>query len=372
MLPRQSARVADRTRLSDHKLRLGFVIGHGDDMDRIAALDRAPEVFRAAAGVVFDETVRGGEDLVGAAVILLEPDDLGIGKMFFELEDVRDLRAAPPVDALVVISHHANIGRFARGQEAHQIELKAVRILELIHEHLGKPRAPFFADGWVVVQEFHRLHEEVVEIHGVQSVEFAVVAGIDRADHGLVILRRGPAIILGFADEVFREAGVELFVLRRHAVDDLFDEPELVALVENREIVFVSELVGIGPENPHAEGVEGRGRDIGRLLLGEHSGDSLLHLAGGLVGERDGENFRGWRPGGDQPSDARNDRAGFSRSRAGEDQQGAGLVGGGALLLGVEIIESEAGHGEGLSPLRRTRSRFRCRRLNNSSRGGIR
>ena len=257
MLPRQSARIPNRAGLSDDKLRLGLVVGHGDDMDRIAALVRAPEVFRAAAGVVFDEPVRGGEDLVGAAVILLEPDDLGIGEMLFELEDVRDLRAAPPVDALVVIAHHANIGRFARGEKAHQIELEAVRILELIHEHLGKPRAPFFPDGWVVVQEFHRLHKEVVEIHRVQRMEFAVVAGIDGADHGLVILRRGPAIILGFADEVFREAGVEFFILRRHAVDNLFDEPELVTLVENREIVFVSELFGIGPENPHAESVEG-------------------------------------------------------------------------------------------------------------------
>ena len=119
-------------------------------------------------------------------------------------------------------------------------------------------------------------------------MEFAVVARIHRADHGFVVLRCGPAIVFGLADEVLCEAGIKFFIFRRDAIDDLFDEAELVALVKNGEVVFVADLVGIGAEDPHAEGVKCGCGDFIRLLLVKHSPDALLHLAGCLVREGDG------------------------------------------------------------------------------------
>ena len=78
-------------------------------MDRFAAFLRTPQVLSTAAGVVFDEAIRGRKDRIRAAVVLFETDDLGIGKVFFKLQNVRHLSPAPSVDALVVIAHHANI-----------------------------------------------------------------------------------------------------------------------------------------------------------------------------------------------------------------------------------------------------------------------
>jgi len=67
---------------------LGAVVGGLDDADFVAAFAGAPEGFRAAARVVFDEAVGGVEDRVCAAVVLLQLYDGGVGKVVLELEDV--------------------------------------------------------------------------------------------------------------------------------------------------------------------------------------------------------------------------------------------------------------------------------------------
>ena len=119
VFPRDTACIADGSSLADDKLGFCFVIGHCHDMDRIAAGDRTPEVLHAAARVVFDEAVCRGENGIRAAVVLLEADDLGIWEMLFKLEDVRHLGPTPPVDALVVIAHHADIRRVTGRKQAH-------------------------------------------------------------------------------------------------------------------------------------------------------------------------------------------------------------------------------------------------------------
>ena len=65
------------------------------------------------AFVVRDQVRGGGEDVAGAAVIALQPDDLGAGEVVVEAQDVVDLRAAPAVDRLVVIADAADV--FRRG-----------------------------------------------------------------------------------------------------------------------------------------------------------------------------------------------------------------------------------------------------------------
>jgi len=56
-----------------------------------------------------DQIGCGGEDMAGGAVIALEPDHLGAGKIVLEAQDVVDLGAAPAVDRLVVIADAADV-----------------------------------------------------------------------------------------------------------------------------------------------------------------------------------------------------------------------------------------------------------------------
>ena len=64
-----------------------------------------------AALVVGDEVRGGGEDVAGRAVVALQPDDLGAGKILLEAQDVVDLRAAPAIDRLVVVADAADVAR---------------------------------------------------------------------------------------------------------------------------------------------------------------------------------------------------------------------------------------------------------------------
>ena len=64
--------------------------------------------------VVSDDVRGGGEDVAGRAVIALQPDHLGAGKVVLEAQDVVDLGAAPAVDRLVVVADAADVFRGGR------------------------------------------------------------------------------------------------------------------------------------------------------------------------------------------------------------------------------------------------------------------
>src|ERR1700733_3875562 len=63
------------------------------------------------AFVVGDQMRGGGEDMAGRAVIALEPDHGGAGKVVLEAQNVVDLGAAPAVDRLVVVADAADVFR---------------------------------------------------------------------------------------------------------------------------------------------------------------------------------------------------------------------------------------------------------------------
>ena len=63
-----------------------------------------PELLVLAALVAADDGMGRVEDRLGRSVVLLELDDLGIGIVGLEVEDVAQVRAAPRVDALVVVA----------------------------------------------------------------------------------------------------------------------------------------------------------------------------------------------------------------------------------------------------------------------------
>ena len=71
---------------------------------------------------------------------------------------------------------------------------------------------------------------------------------------------------------------------------ELLHQSHLVGLVEDAEVLLVTEQVGVAAEHPHAEGVEGGEGDLLRLLGIYHAADALAHLLGGLVGEGDSQN----------------------------------------------------------------------------------
>src|SRR5262249_10304891 len=84
------------------------------DLDLLAWLVLGAQRLAEPALVVGDEVRGGGEDVGGGAVIALEADDPGAGKIVLEAQNVVDLGPAPAVDRLIVVPHAADVFEGAR------------------------------------------------------------------------------------------------------------------------------------------------------------------------------------------------------------------------------------------------------------------
>ena len=120
----------------------GFVVA-----DERAAFARGEEVLAFALRVLRDDGGGAFEDDLRGAVVLLEADGAGVGKIFFELEDVLDVGAAPGVDGLVFIADDADVAVGA--EELHELVLGAVGVLVLVDEEIFVAAVVTLADfGW--------------------------------------------------------------------------------------------------------------------------------------------------------------------------------------------------------------------------------
>ena len=89
----------------------GFLLGipGAGDGDLFAKFVVGAQRLAEPAFVMGDQVRGGGEDVAGGAVVALEPDHRGAGKVVLEAQDVVDLGAAPAVDRLVVVADAADV-----------------------------------------------------------------------------------------------------------------------------------------------------------------------------------------------------------------------------------------------------------------------
>ncbi len=84
-----------------------------------------------------DQVRGGGQDMRRRAVVALQPDDGGAGKILLEAQDVADLGAAPAVDRLVVVADAADVLRALRQQPQPEI-LRHVGVLVLVDQDVAE------------------------------------------------------------------------------------------------------------------------------------------------------------------------------------------------------------------------------------------
>ena len=84
------------------------------DLHLLAQLVLGAQRLAKAAFVMGDQLARRRQDVAGAAVVSLEADDFGAGKVVFVAQNVIDLGPAPAIDRLVVIAHAADVFRGTR------------------------------------------------------------------------------------------------------------------------------------------------------------------------------------------------------------------------------------------------------------------
>ena len=135
----------------------------------------APQIFLEHFGVVVDEVIRHLEDALRGAVVLLQLDDAQVGVIVAQLVQVRDARAAPCVNGLIVIAHHGECGTAARQQLDHLV-LAIVGVLIFVDQQIAQLLLPAQQGFGMFLEQLHRQMNQVVEIHRLISAQCFLIA----------------------------------------------------------------------------------------------------------------------------------------------------------------------------------------------------
>jgi hypothetical protein len=154
----QRADARDRT--------LGFVLLAValHERHRLALAELAPQLLGKELGVGRDHVVGRAQDGARGAVVLLERDDLEPRVVLRQALEVVQRRAAPAVDALVIVAHGGE-DAVAPHQRLEQLVLHGVGVLHLVHQHVGKGLLPLRARLLVARQQRQGQPDQVVEVH---------------------------------------------------------------------------------------------------------------------------------------------------------------------------------------------------------------
>ena len=109
------------------------------EAQRAAGAERCLQSFAQAVGIVFDHGRGGIENGLRGAVIFLEANELGAGKILGEALQIAGAGAAPAVDGLVFVADDADVLARA-GQQADQFFLRAVGVLKFVDHDVLKAR----------------------------------------------------------------------------------------------------------------------------------------------------------------------------------------------------------------------------------------
>ncbi len=218
-----------------------------------------------------------------------------------------------------------------QAEEPDQAVLRQVGVLELIDQDEVEAVPPRLQPVGMLVEEPHRMQEQVIEVHRVGGLErrseaFVHRGGglhhqVERAGARQLVGLHHP--VLGPADDPRDGARGHLLLVVPQVVEQPADEGVAVVLIVDRELPGEAEDLGLAAEESGAQAVEGPDPEPGRVAT-QQTADPLLHLPRRLVGEGDGEDPVGadpvrldepgdpegehpWRPSGDVHLRRKND-----------------------------------------------------------------
>ena len=153
-----------------------------------------------------DQFVGHLQNRLRAAEVLRERDDLGVGEIAFEVEDVVDVGSAPFVNRLIRIAHDAQVGIILR-QTAGDGVLGLVRVLIFIDQDVAETGIQLGPQFLVVFQGQGGPEQQIVEVQSVGGPHLLFVdlvdLGHDLAEEIACLAGkfvRSQQLILGLAD----------------------------------------------------------------------------------------------------------------------------------------------------------------------------
>ena len=239
-----------------------------------------------------------------------------------------------------------------------------VGVLVLVDQHVPEPLVVLGGQVRERLQQVDGHHDQVVEVHRARRDQPALVLGVGLAQ-GLLPVAAGPGehglvvdqLVLQVGDLVDHRLGRKELRVQLELAADHRHQPLRVGLVVDREAGRVAEAPGLPAQDPDAGRVEGHQPHRPCPGPGQRRGPGR-HLAGRLVGERDGEDLvRLDLALGQQVGDPVRQDPRLARARPGHDEQRAALVQDGSTLLRVQPVQEGVDNHRGHVPKPR-----RCRR----------
>ena len=248
-----------------------------------------------------DHGVGGIQNVLCGAVILLQTDGPGPGVLLFKAEDVLDIGAPETVNALVVVTHHADVLP-SSGQKVGQHILHVVGILVLVDKDVAE-LIPVVLQGLAVrLQQLHCVKDDVVKVQGVGVPQTAVIGSIDPAHPypapvppllpQLAELLGHHHGVLGIGDHRQHLPHREGLFLQSHLLENVLDDPLAVVGIVNGKAAVETDLINIPAQDPNAGRMECSGPDIPGFLP-QHPLQPVLQFIGSLVGKGDGQYLPG-------------------------------------------------------------------------------
>ncbi len=328
----------------DHEARFVLFVVGGVKRDALAILACCPQLLAEAAAVAFDHAVGGLENVRGGAVVLFQLDRLRAGEIAQELLHVLHLGAAPAVDRLVVVTDHEDLPGGSREHTNPRV-LQRVGVLEFVDQQITPALLVVLQHGWILQPKFVRAQQQFGEIDQPGAAAGVFIGLVDlheRAGDWMVAVLdalRTPTFVFPVVDLPAGLAWRKFRIVQAEPRDYALDQSQLIVGVEDLKSFRQTGFTPVPPQQAMRDTVE---RADGQALGAARNQrvQSPAHFAGGLVGERDGEDCpRRYPLGLGQPADAVSEYAGLAGAGAGQHQVVAGWGANGFALCVVERVD---------------------------------
>ncbi|OQA46689.1 MAG: hypothetical protein BWY52_00620 [Chloroflexi bacterium ADurb.Bin325] len=323
-----------------------------DNLQPLAAV--GVQLLRGAVLVMRDDRVRDIEDGLRRAIVLLQQDDLRLGKILAEAHHVAIVRAAEHEDRLILVADAKHVARRA-GQPVDHLVLRGVRVLELVHQQILVPILITLQRLRLLAEQPRDPAEQVIEVQPAVCGQDLLVARVDPPRDLRPVGRRlerirSNQLVLGLRDRAAHGLGLVQLVVQLQVAQRLLDRGELFAVIVDDKVRVEARGRRIRAQDARADAVE---RADGQPAPARADGhglahqpvDALAHLARGLVREGDGHDRARVRVGmAQQIGHAVRQHARLAGARPGQHQHRPLDRGDGLSLRGVQPRQQFVSH----------------------------
>ncbi len=311
--------------------RFRLAIPDAANLDLLAAGRLGPQGLAQPPAVGRDQPGGGGEDVFGGAIVALQPDHPGAGKIALEAQDVVHLRAAPAIDRLIVVADAADILP-PLGQQPQPEVLGDIGVLIFVDQQIAETLVIVGQHIRMLGEQGQVVQQQIAEIAGVEDAQpllihriegHAAIAGEMRAFGRRGLFRR-PAPVFPVIDQAGQMLGRPALGVDVFGFEKLLDQALLIVGVDDGVAGLEPHQLGVPAQDLGGDGMEGAqpAQALGRRP--DDVGDARAHLPRGLVGEGDGQELPGPSlAGGQDVGQAGGEDPGLAGAGAGQDQNRA-------------------------------------------------